>query len=85
MAKRIGESTILVGGVEEDFRLATTRLVRGINVLGFPALSMPCGFGEENMPIGVQLIARPFGERVLLQAAAALEDATDFHLRKPAI
>jgi len=81
VAKRIGETTILVGGVEEDFRLATTRLVRGVNVLGFPAISMPCGFGEAGMPIGLQLIARPFAERVMLEMAAALEDATDFHLQ----
>lgn len=85
VAKRIGETTIRVGGVEEDFRLATTRMVRGINVLGFPAVSIPCGFGEAEMPIGLQLIARPFAERVLLQAAAALEDATEFHLQTPAV
>jgi aspartyl-tRNA(Asn)/glutamyl-tRNA(Gln) amidotransferase subunit A len=83
VAKRIGETTILVGGVEEDFRLATTRMVRGINVLGFPAISIPCGFGEAGMPIGLQIVARPFGERVMLAAAAALEDATDFHLQRP--
>ena len=82
-AKRIGEGTIIVGGVEEDFRLATTRLVRGINVLGFPAISIPCGFDEEKMPIGLQLIGRPFAERQLLAAAAALEDATDFHTHFP--
>ena len=85
VAKRIGETTILVGGVEEDFRLATTRLVRGVNVLGFPAISIPCGFGEAGMPIGLQLIARPFAERVLLEVAAALEDATDFHLQTPGV
>ncbi len=85
VAKKIGESTILVGGVEEDFRLATTRLVRGINVLGFPAISIPCGFDGEGMPIGLQLIGRPFAERQLLSAAAALEDATSFHLQEPKV
>jgi len=83
VAKRIGEGTIVVGGVEEDFRLATTRLVRGINVLGLPAISIPCGFDEERMPIGLQMIGRPFAERQLLAAAAALEDATDFHTQSP--
>lgn len=85
VAKRIGENTILVGGVEEDFRLATTRLVRGINVLGFPAISIPCGFDGEGMPIGLQLIGRPFAERQLLAAAAALEDATEFHRQTPKV
>ena len=83
VAKRIGESTILAGGVEEDFRLAATRMVRGINVLGFPAISIPCGFDGEGMPIGLQMIGRPFAERELLLAAAALEDATEFHKRMP--
>lgn len=85
VAKRIGETTIQVGGVAEDFRLATTRLVRGINLLGFPAISIPCGFDGEEMPIGLQLIGRPFAERQLLAAAAALEDATEFHKREPAV
>lgn len=83
VAKRIGESAILVDGVEEDFRLATTRLVRGINVIGYPAISIPCGFGEAGMPIGLQIVGRPFAERQLLGAAAALEDATEFHSRRP--
>ena len=83
VAKRIGENTILAGGVEEDFRLAATRMVRGINVLGFPAISIPCGFDGEGMPIGLQMIGRPFAERQLLSAAAALEDATEFHKRMP--
>lgn len=83
VAKKIGENSILVGGVEEDFRLATTRLVRGVNVLGFPALSIPCGFDGEGMPIGLQIIGRPFSERLLLHAAAALEDATEFHKSTP--
>lgn len=83
VAKRIGENSIRVGGVEEDFRLATTRLVRGINVLGFPAISVPCGFDGDGMPIGMQLVGRPFGERRMLEAAAALEDATGFYKQMP--
>lgn len=82
-AKRIGETLIQLGGVEEDFRLATTRLVRGINVIGFPAVSLPCGFDAGGMPIGLQIIGRPFGERQILDCAAALEDATRFYLRTP--
>ena len=40
---RVGETTVKLGGREEDVRVATTRLVRPFNVLGLPALSMPCG------------------------------------------
>jgi len=82
-AKKIGDATVTIEGVEEDFRLATTRFMRGINVLGFPATSQPCGFDGEGMPLGLQLIARPFAEKRLLEVAAALEDATDFHRHTP--
>lgn len=82
-AKRIGENAIEVNGVPEDFRLATTRLVRGINVIGFPALSLPAGFDSAGLPIGAQLIARPFAEKTLLHTAAALEDGTEFYRKQP--
>ncbi len=45
-APRIGETSIRIGGVEEDVRAGSTRLVRPFNVLGWPALAMPCGFSK---------------------------------------
>ena len=74
-APRIGEATVTVGGVEEDVRLATTRFVRSFNVLGLPALSLPCGRDERGMPVGLQVIGPPFRERRVLEAGAAIEDA----------
>jgi aspartyl-tRNA(Asn)/glutamyl-tRNA(Gln) amidotransferase subunit A len=56
-----------------EIRLAVTRLVRGVNVIGFPALSMPCGKTQSGLPIGLQLIAAPWRDTALLNAAAALE------------
>ncbi len=44
------------------------------NLLGHPALTLPCGRGEHNLPIGLQLAGRHFGEGVLFQAAQAFED-----------
>ena len=84
-APRIGQTTISIDGVEEDARLASTRFVRGINVLGLPALSMPCGLDSEGMPLGLQIVGRPFEEDVVLRLGAALEDATDHHRRRPPI
>ncbi len=75
-APKIGATTVKLGEVEEDVRLATTRLVRGVNVLGLPALSMPCGLDSRRMPLGLQLITKPFSEALLLRIGAALEDAT---------
>jgi len=83
-APRIGQTSIEFDGVSEDARLASTRLVRGINVLGVPALAMPCGFDAAGLPLGMQIVGRPFEEHLILRIGAALEDATDFHRRRPA-
>jgi aspartyl-tRNA(Asn)/glutamyl-tRNA(Gln) amidotransferase subunit A len=74
-APRIGEMTVLINGAEEDVRLASTRLTRPFNVLGWPALAMPCGFSTAGLPIGLQLVAPPDREDTLFRAGAALEDA----------
>ena len=73
IAPLIGQKQVELDGEMMDTRLATTRLVRGINVLGFPALSMPCGKSGDGLPIGLQLIGRPFEEKTLLALAEALE------------
>jgi aspartyl-tRNA(Asn)/glutamyl-tRNA(Gln) amidotransferase subunit A len=48
-----------------------------------PALSIPCGFSTDGMPIGLQLIGRPWSEHLLLMVATAFQDATDWHRRRP--
>ena len=55
------------------------------DLCGFPALSLPCGFSTNpaNLPIGLQIAARPFQEPVVLTAAQAYESATDWHKRHP--
>ena len=55
-------------------RLATTRLVRGINALGYPALSIPCGLSGSGLPVGLQLVGPAFEEARILRLGAALED-----------
>ncbi|MDP3723614.1 MAG: Asp-tRNA(Asn)/Glu-tRNA(Gln) amidotransferase subunit GatA [Candidatus Omnitrophota bacterium] len=54
------------------------------NLAGIPAVSVPCGFSGEGLPIGMQLLAAPFREDVLLRTAYAYEQATDWHKQKPA-
>jgi aspartyl-tRNA(Asn)/glutamyl-tRNA(Gln) amidotransferase subunit A len=73
-APRIGELNIEIGGVAEDVRLASTRLVRPFNVLGWPALAMPCGKSRAGLPIGLQLVTSANNEDALLAAGEALED-----------
>src|SRR5207248_1333567 len=74
-APRIDEATVQIGSQQENTRMASTRLVRAINFLGEPALSMPCGTTRTGLPIGLQLIARPFTEPKLLQIARTVEPA----------
>jgi aspartyl-tRNA(Asn)/glutamyl-tRNA(Gln) amidotransferase subunit A len=55
------------------------------NLAGLPGLSLPCGFTPEGLPIGLQMIGRPFEEERLLQTAHAYERNTEWHVRKPAL
>jgi aspartyl-tRNA(Asn)/glutamyl-tRNA(Gln) amidotransferase subunit A len=73
-APGIGDATVRLGGRDEDVRLATTRLVRGINVLGLPALSIPCGLAPGGLPVGIQIIGPAWEEALILCVGAALED-----------
>ena len=82
-APRIGEMSVAIGSATEDVRMAATRLTRPFNVLGWPALALPCGFSNSGMPIGLQLVAPPQQEDSLLQAGAALEDAFGIAGRRP--
>ena len=54
------------------------------SLAGLPGMSVPAGFGAGNMPVGLQLIGNYFKEAQLLNAAHRLQQATDFHLQKPA-
>ena len=53
-----------------------------VNLGGLPALSLPCGFSSEGLPIGLQLVGKPLDEETLLRVAYAYEQSTDFHHRK---
>lgn len=71
-APRIGETSTVIAGESEDVRLAATRLVRGINLLGLPAVSIPCGSDRRGLPIGLQIIGQPFAEALILRVAQTL-------------
>ncbi len=53
------------------------------NLAGIPALSLPCGFTESNLPVGMQILAPAFREDIIFTAAHAFERHTDFHNKKP--
>ncbi|KPK42197.1 MAG: glutamyl-tRNA amidotransferase [Omnitrophica WOR_2 bacterium SM23_29] len=54
-----------------------------VNLAGVPAISMPCGFTKSGLPIGMQLIGKPFDEGMLFRAAYTYESNTDWHKRSP--
>ena len=56
-----------------------------ITVTGLPAISVPCGFTDEGLPVGLQIVGRPSADFSVLQLAYAFQEATRFHLQRPAI
>jgi len=56
-----------------------------VSYTGLPAISIPCGFNSGGLPIGLQIVANDFQERLLFRIAAAFEEATAFHDRHPPI
>jgi aspartyl-tRNA(Asn)/glutamyl-tRNA(Gln) amidotransferase subunit A len=55
-----------------------------INMAGLPGISIPCGLAD-GLPVGMQIIGKPFAETTLLKAAYAFEQATDYHQLKPSL
>ena len=56
-----------------------------VNLAGIPAISIPCGFTKEGLPIGLQIMAKPFNEEMLFKVAHAFEQNTEWHKIKPRI
>jgi aspartyl-tRNA(Asn)/glutamyl-tRNA(Gln) amidotransferase subunit A len=56
-----------------------------VNLAGIPGISIPCGFDEQNLPIGLQILAPTFTEDKLLRIARMFEKETDWHKKKPDI
>jgi aspartyl-tRNA(Asn)/glutamyl-tRNA(Gln) amidotransferase subunit A len=54
-----------------------------VNLAGIPGISIPCGFSSTGLPIGLQIIGKPFDEETVLRLAYAFEQQTDYHRRKP--
>ena len=84
-AHNIGASEVQVGDSIMASTPALTQYTRPFNLNGFPAITVPCGFSGDGLPIGLQLGGRPFDEETVLRAAHAYEQATEWHNRRPAL
>src|SRR5260221_8809212 len=67
--------------VEQAARL--TRFTAPFNLAGLPAISVPCGFTKDGLPIGLQIVSRPWADAKVLNAAYAYEQVTEWHKKKP--
>jgi aspartyl-tRNA(Asn)/glutamyl-tRNA(Gln) amidotransferase subunit A len=83
VAPTIAETDVGGGPNAEAVIQGLTRFLRPINYLGLPVLSVPAGFGQYGMPIGLQLIGRPFQDEALIALGIAFQSATDHHTKVP--
>ncbi|MFQ5879664.1 MAG: amidase, partial [Dehalococcoidia bacterium] len=77
-APKLEDSTVTI-----DVTRVLTRCTGPFNLTGLPALSVPCGFNAQGMPLAMQLVGRPFHEETLLRAAHTYQRHTDWHTRRP--
>ena len=74
-ATEIGQREVRIGGREEPVRASLNRLTGPTNLNGLPSLSVPCGRTASGLPVGLQLIGRPFDEATLYRYGHAFEEA----------
>jgi aspartyl-tRNA(Asn)/glutamyl-tRNA(Gln) amidotransferase subunit A len=85
VASTIAETDVGGAGNAEAIIQGITRFMRPINYLGLPTLVVPAGFGAHSMPIGLQLIGRPFNDETVAALGIAFQSATDFHRKMPSL
>jgi aspartyl-tRNA(Asn)/glutamyl-tRNA(Gln) amidotransferase subunit A len=72
-----------IAGSPPEHAMLRPRNTMPFNVLGLPAISVPCGFTADGLPVGLQIAGKAFDEAGVLQIAHAYEQATDWHRRRP--
>ena len=74
-----------INGVKMNTYIDWMATCYAITLTRLPAISVPCGFSTENMPIGLQLMGPQWGEEQVLSAAYAYEQSTEWHTKKPTL
>ena len=83
VAPVLGEREAALGDGPSDVRAALLRCTRPFNFSGHPACAAPCGFTPGGLPIGLQIVGRPFDEATVLRVVDAYQRMTDWHTRRP--
>ena len=89
---KFGTEKVNVGDTEEDVSSTPTGISGWImgrntspaNITGVPAITVPCGFSKEGLPIGLQILGRPWEDSLVLRVGHQYERATDFSGKVPA-
>jgi aspartyl-tRNA(Asn)/glutamyl-tRNA(Gln) amidotransferase subunit A len=84
-AARIDEPVVRIAGQDVVVVTNLARFTRPFNLTGLPTLSLPCGFTDTGLPVGLQIIGRPFDEPTVLRLAHAYEQHTPWHTRRPVL
>ena len=82
-ATAVGQNEVRIREQSVPVRPSLIRFTRPFNLTGHPAASVPCGFTAEGLPMGLQIIGRPFDEATVLRVADAYQRLTDWHTRRP--
>ncbi len=84
VATPVGEMKVVIeGGKEEDMLAAIMQYTGVPSLTGLPSMSVPCGFSPDGLPIGMQIIGKPFEEATIFRVGHAYQQATDWHTREP--
>jgi aspartyl-tRNA(Asn)/glutamyl-tRNA(Gln) amidotransferase subunit A len=84
-AMKVGETVSRIGLREESVFEVSARFCAPFNLSGLPAASVPCGWCRDDLPIGLQIIGKPFDEATVLRVADAYQSTTDHHRRHPSL
>ncbi len=83
VAPPLGEQTVTIRGMQKRLQPTITRLTSPMNLTGLPAITVPCTANAEGIPVGLQMVGRPFDEVTLLRGAFAYQQLRPWHARRP--
>ncbi|MFQ5657683.1 MAG: amidase, partial [Candidatus Methylomirabilales bacterium] len=85
VAPPIGAQTVKIHNVPKRLQPTLTSFTSPFNLTGLPAISVPCSSGGDRLPVGLQIVGRPFDEATILRAAFAYQQATPWHTHRPSL